>query len=88
MDWIKIMNNNGVKSSLKNAEQDTHLRKELEQIERVILRYTEELQREMNLRLVTEQSADASDPWHKYLIPGKILYVDSITVTDIWYPDQ
>lgn len=88
MDWIKIMNNNGVKSSLKNAEQDAHLRKELEEIKRVVLHGAEELRREMNLRLVTEYEADAADPWQKYMIPNRVLYVDSITVADIWYPDQ
>lgn len=88
MDWIKIMNNNGVKSSLKNAEQDTHPRKELEEIKRVVLHSAEELRREMNLRLLTEYESDAADPWQEYLVPTRVLYVDSITVTDIWYPDQ
>lgn len=82
------MNDNGVRTNRCEVRQNQYEGEEQEQMERVILRYTEELQREMNLRLVTEQSADASDPWHKYLIPGKILYVDSITVTDIRYPNK
>lgn len=82
------MNDNGVRTNRCEVRQNQYECEEQEQMERVILRYTEELQREMNLRLVTEQSADASDPWHKYLIPGKILYVDSITVTDIRYPNK
>lgn len=80
------MSNNGVKTSRENVEQSTRKRKEMEQIERVILHSAEELRREMNLRLLTEYESDAADPWQKYLAPNRVLYVDSITVTDIWYP--
>lgn len=82
------MSNNGVKTSRENVEQNTRKRKQMEQIERVILHSAEELRREMNLRLLTECESDAADPWQKYLAPNRVLYVDSITVTDIWYPDQ
>lgn len=82
------MSNNGVKTSRENVEQNARKRKETEQIERVILRSAEELRREMNLRLLTEYESDAADPWQEYLVPTRVLYVDSITVTDIWYPDQ
>lgn len=82
------MNDNGERTKRCEVKLNQYECKEQEQMRRAILRYTEELQREMNLRLVTEQSVDTSDPWNKYLMPEKILYVDSITVTDIRYPNK
>ena len=82
------MSNNGVKTKRHRVNRDKREQEKQEQEGRVILRYTEELRRELNLRLVTEQETEAADPWQKYLAPEKVLYVDSITVTDIRYPDK
>lgn len=82
------MSNNGVKTNHSEAERDDWQQSEQEQMARVILRYTEDLRREMNLRLLTEHVDDAADPWNKYLTPERVLYVDSITVTDIRYRNK
>lgn len=82
------MSSNGVKTNHPVSEQDDRQQNEQEQMARVILRYTEDLRRELNLRLLTEHVDDTADPWHKYLTPERVLYVDSITVTDIRYQNK
>ena len=77
------MNNNGVKTNRSKKEQDKR-----EQEGRAMLRYTEELRRELNFRLLTEHDEDGQAPWNKLLEPERVLYVDSITITDIRYPDK
>ena len=77
------MNNNGMKMNQSGKEPD-----ERELDERAILRYTETLRRELNFRLLTEQDVDVKDPWSKLLAPERVLYVESIIVTDIRYPDR
>lgn len=71
------MNDNGAKVERTSKEN------EREQKERVILRYTEKLRKELNFRLMTEYGDYGQD-----LIPERVLYVDSITVTGIRYPDE
>ncbi len=83
MGWIKTMNNNGVKTDRSRKEQDRR-----EQEGRAILRYTEELRRELNFRLLTEHDSGEKDLWNKFLAPERVLYVESITVTDIRYPEK
>lgn len=82
------MSSNGVRTGKPVIKQDKREQDVQEQMGRAILRYTEELRNELNLRLVTEHEDDAADPWHKYLTPERVLYVDSIMVTDIRYPDK
>lgn len=82
------MSSNGVKTNHPVSERDDRQQNEQEQMARVVLRYTEDLRRELNLRLLTEHVDDAADPWHKYLTPERVLYVDSITVTDIRYQNK
>lgn len=81
MGWKKTTNNNGGSTDLQEQE-----RKRREAEGRIILQSTEKLRREMNLRLLTEQEIDRNDPWRKYMPPERVLYVESITVTDIRYP--
>lgn len=76
------MNDNGMKTNRFSKEPDE---RELEG--RAILRYTETLRKELNLRLLTEHD-DARDSWSRLLAPERVLYVESITVTDIRYPDR
>lgn len=76
------MNNNGMKTNQSNKEPD-----EREMEGRAILRYTETLRRELNFRLLTEQDGE-KDLWSKLLAPERVLYVESITVTGIRYPDR
>lgn len=83
MGWKKTTNNNGGISDRREQE-----RKRREAEGRIILQSTEELRREMNLRLLTEQEIDRNDPWRKYMPPERVLYVESITVTDIRYPES
>lgn len=71
------MNDNGAKVERTSKEN------EREQKERVILHYTEKLRKELNFRLMTEYGDYGQD-----LIPERVLYVDSITVTGIRYPDE
>lgn len=71
------MNDNGAKVERTSKEN------EREQKERAILRYTEKLRKELNFRLMTEYGDYGQD-----LIPERVLYVDSITVTGIRYPDE
>lgn len=87
------MSDNGVRTNgpeQKQAEQEQEKRKQKEQEEmgHAILRYTEELRKEMNFRLLTEHEDDKADPWQKYLAPERVLYVDSITVERIRHPDK
>lgn len=83
MGWKKTTNNNGGSTDLQKQERERE-RREAEG--RIILQSTEKLRREMNLRLLTEQEIDRNDPRLKYMPPERVLYVESITVTDIRYP--
>ena len=76
------MNNNGEKVVTTSKEN------EQQQEGRVILHYTEKLRRELNLRLMTEYGDYGQDSWNGFWIPERVLYVDSITVTGIHYPDE
>lgn len=82
------MSDNGVKTDEPEQKQDEQSKEQKEQMGHAILRYTEELRREMNFRLLTEHEDDKADPWQKYLAPERVLYVDSITVEKIRYPDK
>lgn len=77
------MNNNGVKAKRKRKEQS-----EREQEGYALLRDTEKLRGELNLRLITDTVGETEDSFRKRLAPDKVLYVESITVTDIRYPDR
>lgn len=77
------MNNNGGKKKRTKKEQDKREREGY-----ALLRDTEKLRRELNLRLLTDTAETAEDSFRKCLVPDKVLYVDSITVTDIRYPDR
>ena len=82
------MSDNGVKTNKPGQKRDERKQVKQEEAGHAILRYTEELRREMNFRLLTEHEDDKADPWHKYLAPERVLYVDSITVERIRYPDK
>lgn len=76
------MSDNGMKTNRSNKEPD-----EREMEGRAILRYTETLRKELNFRLLTEQDG-VKDFWNRLLAPERVLYVESITITDIRYPDR
>lgn len=82
------MSDNGVKTNEPGQKQDEQKQVKQEEVGHAILRYTEELRKEMNFRLLTEHVDDKADPWQKYLAPERVLYVDSITVEKIRYPDK
>lgn len=88
MGWTKTMSDNGVKTNEPGRKQDEQKQVKQEEVGHAILCYTEELRREMNFRLLTEHEDDKADPWNKYLAPERVLYVDSITVEKIRYPDK
>ena len=77
------MNNNGVRTKRPNKEQSRR-----QQEGRMILRDTERLRRELNLRLLTDSSDAGQEPSAKLLLPERVLYVESITVVDIRYPNR
>lgn len=77
------MNSNGVRTRLVKKEQSRR-----EQEGRLILRDTERMRRELNLQLITDAADAGREPSGKVLMPERVLYVDSITVTDIRYPNR
>ena len=77
------MNNNGVRTKRPNKEQSRR-----QQEGRMILRDTERLRRELNLRLLTDSSDAGQERSVKLLLPERVLYVESITVVDIRYPNR
>lgn len=77
------MNNNGVRTKRPNKEQSRR-----QQEGRMILRDTERLRRELNLRLLTDSSDAGQERSAKLLLPERVLYVESITVVDIRYPNR
>ena len=54
----------------------------------MIVRDTERLRRELNLRLLTDSSDAGQELSAKFLLPERVLYVESITVVDIRYPNR
>ncbi len=77
------MNNNGVRTKWRNKEQSRR-----EQEGRLILRDTEGLRRELNLRLITDSPDAVQESSGTLLMPERVLYVESITVVDIRYPNR
>lgn len=77
------MNNNGVRIKRLNKEQSRR-----QQEGRMIVRDTERLRRELNLRLLTDSSDAGQERSVKFLLPERVLYVESITVVDIRYPNR
>lgn len=67
------------------SEQKENRKKELE---KMILEYTEELADDINLRLLAQQEIGPAGFRRGRYHTGEVLYVESIIVTDIRYPQR
>lgn len=76
----------GEQQEAVGQEMDRQGRKK--ELERLILEYTEELARDINLRLLAQQDIEPAGLRRGRYHTGDVLYVESIIVTDVRYPEQ
>ncbi len=76
----------GEQQEAAGQEMDRQGRKK--ELERLILEYTEELAQDINLRLLAQQDIEPAGLRRGRYHTGDVLYVESIIVTDVRYPEQ
>lgn len=76
----------GEQQEAAGQEMDCQGRKK--ELERLILEYTEELAQDINLRLLAQQDIEPAGLRRGRYHTGDVLYVESIIVTDVRYPEQ